>query len=365
MSAGRPLLIVNPSSGKLGGPRSLARFTAAVEARPGRRRLRGDRSGAATPSTSPDAGPDEGRETIVAVGGDGTLNEVVNGVMGRGPGVPAGAGPRVGLIGLGTGGDFGHSLGIGRGLNDYLGADRGWPHAAGRPAARGLSAATTGGRSSATWSTCCRPDPEGSSTATSRRSPACWAAACRTAWRRPGRCWPARAPVCGCACRASPLVGRPASPLVRGRRGRHRRRRRWPRRARGLDLPARAVQRGRLWRRHAPGARRRARRRRCSTSCRSPATRSGRWPVTCPRSTAAATWACRGSRLQRCRAVESSCSTRRRPRALRSTSTASRSAGCPLKAELIPGALTMLAPARGRERDGAPTREHGLWRTPP
>ena len=118
MSAGRPLLIVNPSSGKMGGPRSLARFTAAVE------HALGDVDFAATERRGhaidlARRGAGEGRETIVAVGGDGTLNEVVNGVMQAGA---AGAGARVGLIGLGTGGDFGHSLGIGRGLTDYLAA---------------------------------------------------------------------------------------------------------------------------------------------------------------------------------------------------------------------------------------------------
>jgi diacylglycerol kinase family enzyme len=118
MNAGRPLLIVNPSSGKMGGPRSFARFTAAVE------RVLGDVDFAATERRGhaidlARRGAGEGRETIVAVGGDGTLNEVVNGVM---QADAAAAGVRVGLIGLGTGGDFGHSLGIGRGLNDYLAA---------------------------------------------------------------------------------------------------------------------------------------------------------------------------------------------------------------------------------------------------
>lgn len=98
----------------MGGARSLARFTAAVE------RVLGDVDFAVTQRRGhaidlARRAADEGRETIVAVGGDGTLNEVVNGVM-------QAAAPRVGLIGLGTGGDFGHSLGIGRRLDDYLGA---------------------------------------------------------------------------------------------------------------------------------------------------------------------------------------------------------------------------------------------------
>jgi len=47
-----------------------------------------------------------GRELIVAAGGDGTLNEVVNGI-GENPGEI-----RVGLIPLGTGNDFGRSIGV-------------------------------------------------------------------------------------------------------------------------------------------------------------------------------------------------------------------------------------------------------------
>ena len=48
----------------------------------------------------------KGRKTIVAAGGDGTLNEVVNGI-----GENLGA-ARVGLIPLGTGNDFGRTIGM-------------------------------------------------------------------------------------------------------------------------------------------------------------------------------------------------------------------------------------------------------------
>ena len=129
MALPRPLLIVNPASGKLAGGRSLARFADAVE------RVLGDvdfevtkRRGHAIDLAR--EGVAEGRETIVAVGGDGTLHEVVNGVMQARPRPatrpprpsPRPPGPRVGLIGLGTGGDFARSLGIGRGLDDHLAA---------------------------------------------------------------------------------------------------------------------------------------------------------------------------------------------------------------------------------------------------
>jgi diacylglycerol kinase (ATP) len=47
-----------------------------------------------------------GRRYIIAAGGDGTLNEVVNGVVG------AAHRPRVGLLPLGTGNDFARTLGL-------------------------------------------------------------------------------------------------------------------------------------------------------------------------------------------------------------------------------------------------------------
>lgn len=55
-------------------------------------------------------------ELVVAVGGDGTLHEVVNGVM------DAGGKARVGLIAQGTGGDFRKSLGLEHRLDHYLSA---------------------------------------------------------------------------------------------------------------------------------------------------------------------------------------------------------------------------------------------------
>jgi len=72
----------------------------------------------------------EGHPLIVAVGGDGTLSEVANGVL-RAADAAAGAtpeaaaqapalSPAVGLISVGTGGDFRRSLGVGAGYERSL-----------------------------------------------------------------------------------------------------------------------------------------------------------------------------------------------------------------------------------------------------
>ncbi len=51
---------------------------------------------------------EEGYELIISVGGDGTVHEVINGLMQ----VPAENRPRLGIVPMGTGNDFAHALGI-------------------------------------------------------------------------------------------------------------------------------------------------------------------------------------------------------------------------------------------------------------
>ncbi len=61
-----------------------------------------------------------GREIVVAVGGDGCIHEVVNGLMqARAAGS---AGTRLGIIGQGTGGDFRRTLGFEHRLDHYCAA---------------------------------------------------------------------------------------------------------------------------------------------------------------------------------------------------------------------------------------------------
>jgi diacylglycerol kinase (ATP) len=128
-----PLFIVNPACGARSAVRSLPRVLERVE------QILGDvivhytaRRGHARELAF--EGAREGYQLIVAVGGDGTFSEVANGVFAAGAGTQAGAadGPAtspaagtvgtsaVGLINLGTGGDFRRSLGIGEGFERCL-----------------------------------------------------------------------------------------------------------------------------------------------------------------------------------------------------------------------------------------------------
>jgi diacylglycerol kinase (ATP) len=114
-----PLLVVNPRSG--GGKtgkifdamraplqRSLGAFDAAFTER-GRHAVELARDAAR-----------EGRDLVIAVGGDGTIHEVVNGLMqARDEGLKV---PRLGIIGQGTGGDFRRTLDIEHRLDRYCAA---------------------------------------------------------------------------------------------------------------------------------------------------------------------------------------------------------------------------------------------------
>jgi YegS/Rv2252/BmrU family lipid kinase len=115
----KPLLIVNPRAGggrtgslfaKMQDPieRSLGSFDTTFTER-GRHAVEIARDAAL-----------EGRETVIAVGGDGSIHEVVAGLMAaREKGAK---GTRLGIIGQGTGGDFRKTLGIEHRLDRYCAA---------------------------------------------------------------------------------------------------------------------------------------------------------------------------------------------------------------------------------------------------
>jgi YegS/Rv2252/BmrU family lipid kinase len=115
----KPLLIVNPKAGggrtgslfaKMQDPieRSLGGFDVTFTER-GRHAVEIAKEAALA-----------GRETVIAVGGDGSIHEVVAGLMAaRDQGAK---GTRLGIIGQGTGGDFRKTLGIEHRLDQYCAA---------------------------------------------------------------------------------------------------------------------------------------------------------------------------------------------------------------------------------------------------
>ncbi len=127
-----PLFIVNPACGTRSAGQEIASLLARVDHLYGQVTVRyTERRGHASELAF--AGVNDGHPLIVAVGGDGTFSEVVNGVLRAGDeatrATQGGAGgetasgadlPPVGLVSVGTGGDFRRTLGIGPGIDGSL-----------------------------------------------------------------------------------------------------------------------------------------------------------------------------------------------------------------------------------------------------
>jgi YegS/Rv2252/BmrU family lipid kinase len=116
---GRPLLVVNPASGGGKTGKNFESLRATIGARLGPMRVVfTETRGHAIELTK--QGVADGHMLIIAVGGDGTFHEVVNGVMDAPINPTHGKRARVGLIAQGTGGDFRKTLGIEHRLDRYL-----------------------------------------------------------------------------------------------------------------------------------------------------------------------------------------------------------------------------------------------------
>jgi diacylglycerol kinase (ATP) len=112
-SAARPLVVVNPRAGGGRAGRTVGQLHAILERRIGPV----DLSLTERPAHAIDLAREaavRGCSLVIAVGGDGTLHEVANGVL------DAGGGTSVGYIGQGTGGDFRRTVGIEHRLDAYI-----------------------------------------------------------------------------------------------------------------------------------------------------------------------------------------------------------------------------------------------------
>ena len=117
MPTEHPLIIVNPRSGGGRAGRTFSEVRGVLERRLGSL----DIAFTTRPGHAIDLSRDAvrgGTRLVVAVGGDGTLHEVANGVLDAGPEAAA----AVGYVGQGTGGDFRKTLGIEHRLDAYVDA---------------------------------------------------------------------------------------------------------------------------------------------------------------------------------------------------------------------------------------------------
>ncbi|MCL2724100.1 MAG: diacylglycerol kinase family lipid kinase [Polyangiaceae bacterium] len=141
----KPLLVVNPRSGGGTTARTFSAMRTAIERALGPVEIAmTDRQGHGVELARD--GALAGHPLVIAVGGDGTLHEVVNGLMAARElhGVRGGNGANateLGIIALGTGGDFRKTLGIDHRLDKYLEAI-----ASGRTRALDVGRFTGGGK---------------------------------------------------------------------------------------------------------------------------------------------------------------------------------------------------------------------------
>ena len=129
-AAPRPLVIANPSAGGGRTGRDLPHLVSALRGAVGEIDVV-TTAGARQATDQAAAAAAARRPLVISVGGDGTLHEVVNGLMQTrearpgahpGPRPEAAALPALGVIATGTGGDFGRALGIAPHVEDYLAA---------------------------------------------------------------------------------------------------------------------------------------------------------------------------------------------------------------------------------------------------
>lgn len=116
-TAPRPLVIVNPRAGRGRTGRDLSHLLEALRAAAGPVDV-APTTGPGTASGLALGAARQARPLVVSVGGDGTMSEVVDGIMRAGPGRR----PALGIIATGTGGDFGRTLGIEPRVEAYLAA---------------------------------------------------------------------------------------------------------------------------------------------------------------------------------------------------------------------------------------------------
>jgi diacylglycerol kinase (ATP) len=113
--AARTLVIVNPSSGNGTTGRRWRTLVGRVEGALGKFEVEATR-GPRDAERIAREGVRAGVERVIVAGGDGTLNEVVSGLLGAGLAGYA----QVGVLPLGTGGDFARSLGLPRDFDAAL-----------------------------------------------------------------------------------------------------------------------------------------------------------------------------------------------------------------------------------------------------